>query len=352
MFCISVSYKMAKIDIREKIAFSSDELKAFLKDNMVILSTCNRVEVYFTDYDINKLSKEICDFKKIDYNLFKSYVNIYIGDRAVNHLFRVASGIESKILGEDEILGQVKDAYYFAHNNVNLCYEINTVFKGAITSAKAVKTNTLMSKSSVSVGTLVASFIHNHNAKNVMLMGASGKIGSIVAKNILSYKDVDVIATERVHNNNGINISGLTYIPFSKRYEYMAECDIIISATSSPHYTVTAYELESRNIENKVFIDLAVPRDIDEDIKNNQIYNIDYFENISHENSKIKIKETERAEAIINEMIDDLKKEMYFHMIVHDLDKLNKYSFEQMIYKVRDGMTSSEFKKFIEILKE
>ncbi|MGN1319041.1 MAG: glutamyl-tRNA reductase [Lachnospirales bacterium] len=352
MDCISVSFKMAKVDIREKIAFSKDELKAFLKDNMVILSTCNRVEIYFTGYKINDISRELCHFKNIDYSEFKKYVNIYTEDNAIIHLYRVACGIDSKILGEDEILGQVKDAYYLSHNNISLNYEMNTIFRGAITSAKSIKTNTKMSKSAVSIGTLVASFVNSHNAKKVMIIGISGKIGTIVSKNILSYKNTEIIATSRNHNSDGINIENVKYIPFSKRYLYMNDCDIIISATSSPHYTVTLSDVKNNNIKNKIFIDLAVPRDIDEEINENEIYNIDYFENISKSNSDIKIKEIDHAKQIINSMIDDLKKEMFFHTIINSLDDFNKYSFNQLIYKVRDGMNYLEFKKFIDILKE
>lgn len=352
MYCISVSYKSANVAVREKIAFSAEEQERFIKDNMIILSTCNRVEIYFTDYDLITVGKYICKFKNIDYRAYKAYVNIYGGEGAILHLYRVACGLESKILGEDEILGQVKDAYYFAHNNVKLSYELNTIFKGAITAAKKIKTETLMSKSAVSIGTITAGFIHSRNIKNVMIIGISGKVGTILAKNLLSYGDINIIATARGHNADYISVTGAEYIPFSKRYEYMKNCGAAISATTSPHYTVMANDMERYNIRNKILIDLAVPRDIDEDIKDNEIYNIDYFETISKNNSEIKIREKDRIEAIIESMIDDLKKEMFFHRIAPNINDLNKYSFEHMIYKVRDGLTANEFEKFINILKE
>ncbi len=352
MYCISVSYRNADVSIRERLAFSNKEQSEFIKDNMIILCTCNRAEFYFTGYDINSAAKDICKFKNIDYDEFKQYVNIYINDGAILHLYRVACGLESKILGEDEILGQVKDAYYSAHSRVSLSYELNTVFKGAITAAKKIKTETLMSKSAVSIGTIVSGFIHSRGFKNALIIGISGKTGTIIAKNILSYGDISIRATIRGHNADYINISNVKYIPFNERYKYMAESDVIISATTSPHYTVTAGEINLYNIKGKVFIDLAVPRDIDEDIENNNVYNIDYFENISKINSEIKIKEKDRVSLIISNMIDELKKEMFFHSIANDIDSLNRCSFEQMIYKVRDGLTAAEFEKFINILKE
>lgn len=352
MNCISLNYQSAMVNIREKMSFSPKEQKSFLKENMVILSTCNRVEFYFHGYDISTIAKEVCAYKGMNYDLFKTCMNIYTEDGAMLHLYRVAAGMESKILGEDEILGQVKDAYYLAHDIVKLSYEMHTIFQGAITSAKKIKTETLMSKSSVSIGTLVASFVAQQNAKRVMMIGVSGKIGTIVAKNILSYGNAEVIATTRGHNCNYIEMSKVTYIPFAERYPYMKDCDIIISATTSPHYTITAVEVEKQEITNKIFIDLAVPRDIDEDIRENQIYNIDYFETISKNHAQIKLAEREKILGILEEQLDDLKKEMYFHSILPELPRLQKISPEKMIYKVRDGLTAKEFQKFIEILRE
>lgn len=349
--CISLNYQSATVDIREKLSFTLEEQKTFLRDNMVILSTCNRIEFYFQGYDISAIAKEVCAFKEMDYDLFKTCINIYSKDKAILHLYRVTAGMESKILGEDEILGQVKDAYYLAHDLVKLSYEIHTIFQGAITSAKKIKTETLISKSSVSIGTLVASFIAEQNAKKVMIIGVSGKIGTIVAKNILSYGEIELLATTRGHNCNYIEMSKVTYVPFTERYSYMKACDIVISATTSPHFTVTAGEVKKHGISNKIFIDLAVPRDIDEDIKENQIYNIDYFETISKNHAQIKLAEREKILGILEEQMDDLKKEMYFHTILPELPRLQKISPEKMIYKARDGLTAEEFQKFIEVLK-
>ncbi|MCD8159156.1 MAG: glutamyl-tRNA reductase [Clostridiales bacterium] len=351
MHCISISCRKADVDIREKLSFSEDEQGEFIKDNMVILSTCCRTEFYFSDCDINKTAREICSFKSFPYDEFKKYVKIYSGDGAILNLCRVACGLESKILGEDEILGQVKEAFYAALEKVSLSYEIKTVFKGAITAAKKIKTETLMSKSSVSIGTLTAAFVHSKGFKNVLIIGISGKTGSIVAKDLLSYGDINITATIREHNADYVNISNVNYIPFKDRYKYMKENDIIISVTASPHYTVTSGEVLRYGIKNKIFIDLAVPRDIDEDISDNEIYNIDYFEAVSKKNCEIKIREKDKANLIISEMIDSLKKEMYFHSLLGELSSLNKYSFEQLVYKVRDGFTAAEFEKFIMILR-
>ncbi len=139
------------------------------------------------------------------------------------------------------------------------------IFQGAIACAKKIKTETELSKTSVSTATLAAKeAAHYKDNVRVMLLGASGEIGSLVLKNLLSYKNVTVLATARSHRNALEYISDdpkLELIPYEKRYERIGECDCIISATSSPHYTVTADMLSDN--ENKLFIDLAVPRDID-----------------------------------------------------------------------------------------
>lgn len=349
--CISISHKNANVAVREKLAFSGREQEKFIRNNMVILSTCNRTEFYFTDCSVSSTAREICGFKGFPYDDFKKIMKVYTGDGAVLNLYRVACGLESEILGEDEILGQVKAAYYFAHERVKLSYEINTVFKGAVTAAKKIKTETLMSKSAVSIGTLVAGFIHSRGLKKALVIGISGKTGTIIAKNLLSYKDIAVSATLRDRREDYIKLSNVSYIPYSERYKYMGETDVVISATTSPHYTVTAGEILRQGIKGKVFIDLAVPRDIDEDISENDIYNIDYFKTLSETNSGIKLKERDRVNIIIEEMLDELNKELFFHSLLGELEEFDKYSPKQLIYKARDGLSASEFKKLIDVLR-
>ena len=161
-----------------------------------------------------------------------------------------------------------------------------------------------------------------------MLLGASGEIGSLVLKNLLSYKNVTVLATARSHRNALEYISDdpkLELIPYEKRYERIGECDCIISATSSPHYTVTADMLSDN--ENKLFIDLAVPRDIDhavEKLAGARLIDMDFFTELAKENNLKKLDSVERSKLIIDEETDELEKQLMFHDFLPQLRALTE----------------------------
>lgn len=361
MYCVSVSHRLADISIRGRLAFSDNEKTAFTRlvkadTNIVILSTCNRIELYSDKGSVEYIMDRLCGFKNISAAELKNYVNIFEGNSAIRHLYRVACGMDSMILGEDEILGQVKDAYYFANGISDVGYELHTIFRGAITCAKKIKTDTFISKTSVSVGTLVGNMVAERGIKNVLIIGIRGKIGEITAKNIKAH-GINITGTSRTHNAaERIDYGDIDIIPYSKRYDYIDRAEAVISATASPHYTITYSETARHTNKSKLYIDLAVPKDIDEsivNIKGSELYNIDYFKTLAENNNKIKLKEADRAEIIIDEMTDDVIKELYFHSILKNMDNIksamDSLGYEKIIYKARDNMSAKEFKKFISI---
>ena len=277
MYCISISHRLADVSIREKLAFSKDDKVIFTKlvktdTNIVILSTCNRIELYFDRGKTGYIMDKLCAFKNESSAELKNYVNIFEGNGAIRHLYKVACGMDSMILGEDEILGQVKDSYYFANGISDVGYELHTVFRGAITCAKKIKTDTSISKTSVSVGTLVGNMIAERGIKNVLIIGIKGKIGEITAKNILSH-GINIIGTSRSHAASERTEGGsVEIIPYRERYDHIDRAEAVISATSGPHYTVTYSETAKHTDKPKLYIDLAVPKDIDENIVSNKLY--------------------------------------------------------------------------------
>ena len=341
---ISISSKTAPIEIRQLFAFSGDEQADFYKralsdvkiSQCVILSTCNRCEIYFDGAfnTVRAMEKLFCDFKNVSIQNAKKYINVFIGESAINHLLKVACGIDSVVLGEDEILRQIKDSYHCAHSLGAVGFEFNTIFKMAIMSAKKIKTLTGLSKTPVSVGTLTANevFKFPKENKNVLIIGITGKIGTITAKNILSRQGITLNGTSRFHNAanspvfTGLNVN---IRPFSERYRLINSADIIISAPSSPHYTITKDEF-LKNVRLKkprLFIDLSVPPDIDSDINSVdmcRLFDIDYFKKLSEENNLIKRKEARSAESYIDGFKDNIIKELYYHDIVKSLPELNK----------------------------
>lgn len=375
MNILSISHKVAPILIREQFTLSQESQDEFLLsiiDNSnisecVYLSTCNRTEIYFegNSDSIEEMEKLLISFTNVDINI-KKYFLIYQGQNAIKHLYSVASGLDSMLIGEDEILGQLKDAFSNSLRLGTTKYHLNTLFKGAITCAKNIKTNTNMSRIPLSIGTLVTNMIteNKHKNLNVLIIGVTGKMGTTILKNLYNKENISIVGTTRSHNTffeykNKYNL--IEMIEYKDRYNYINAADVVISATRSPHYTITANEviLNIKDNKERIFIDLSVPKDIDADLlnyKNNLIYNIDYFKSIATVNNNTRIKEVEIANSIIAEHIDVVKKELYFHDFLGEIGEIkkifNENTFENIIYKIRDTSNSNEFKSVIDAFRK
>lgn len=376
MYIISISHKTAPVNVRELFSFTMDEQKEFISltvkneniSECVLLSTCNRCEVYFNGNNqaIQIMQKLLVEYKNADIELLRKYFLIYQGERAINHLFQVTCGMDSMVIGEDEILGQVKDAYHIALNNRTTKYLLNTLFQTAIACAKKVKTDTMISKTPVSIGTLVANEIFRFpkESKTVLIIGLTGKMGTIIMKNIYNKKNIKIIGTTRSHNS--IEELGKLYkkikmIDYKSRYQYMDSADIIISATTSPHYTITYHELTEaiQTDKERLFIDLSVPVDVDKDIvkiDKTDIYDIDYYAQASTQNKLVKEQETRGAQNIIEEYLDVVKKDLVFHEFRNDIPLVSKVvetmSLESILYEIKNKANSEELKVFLVLLRK
>lgn len=372
MYCISISYKTADLKLRKRLAFSRQTQSRLLSElvgcesisQCVLLCTCNRTEVYFcgSKGSENEVIKSLAHYADIADDYLLRYAMVFCGDNALVHLFRVAAGVDSMVLGEDEILGQTKEAYSFAQENKAVFYELNMIFQSAIACAKKIKTDTAISKTSVSIATLAANEAAKFKDKvEVLVIGASGKTGTTVLKNLISHKNVSVTATLRKHNAElsfvkNLNISTADY---ADRYKLLSSADCVISVTSSPHYTVTMYDISQNSLKEKprLFIDLAVPPDIDPQIvslKQSRLVNIDYFEQLARENNALKMDSVEQAHSIIDREIDELKKDLAFHSFLplpEDIKSgLSQNNVEKLIYRMKSEATAEEFAKFLDIL--
>ena len=183
-------------------------------------------------------------------NLLKKYISIYEGDDCSRHLALTASGLKSMILGEDQILGQVKDAHEFAKRTFVLRKISQHTFPYFRNGCKKVKTETLLSKTPVSAATIAIKQCQNIlgtlNNKNILIIGASGKTGSIVLKDLLSLDGVNIYATSRTHDGIINHIDGAITVDYDKRYDNLDMYDAVISATSSPHIVLEKAE-QKRN---------------------------------------------------------------------------------------------------------
>lgn len=372
MYCISVSYKKADINIRKSLAFDKEKRASFVKcvlsekaaEQCVILCTCNRTEVYFCGGEPEKIKALLAEYAGQECESLSAYMLMFAGSGAVAHLFKVSCGIESMVMGEDEILGQTKSAYAEAKELGAAGYELNMIFQAAVTCAKKIKTETALSKTSVSTATLAA----NEAAKlgenvKVLVIGATGKIGMSAVKNLLSHKNAVVTVTARSHGGDLSVFSldeKLAVVKYEDRYDHMEQADCIISATSGPHYTVTAERLKRslKTFKPRLFIDLAVPPDIErasEKIEGARLVDIDYFERLAAENNALKLDSAEQAERIIKAGVETLEKELAFHDFMPCLSKVKSWAenrtVESVLYELRDEMNLSGFSSLLDVLK-
>ena len=375
MYCISVSHKKAPVNIREKFALSNEEKAAFiqkLKKNpqisgCVVLCTCNRSEIYITGSRtaIGELQREVAEFKNLSLQEILKYLNLYSGDRAIAHLFKVCCGFDSMVLGEDEILGQVRDAYQLSLEQNGADYELNVLFQRALAAAKRIKTDTNLSRTPLSIATLVANEVFHFEkdgVKQVMVIGMSGKMGSTITKNILSKPGIQVTGTYRSHKPDfvmEVKSERVKLVEYKDRYRYMNDMDIVVSATSGPHYTVTKTELDQVLTDRKkrLFIDVAVPIDMDPEIRSEEgltLYDIDYFETLSKNNTEIKMRELDRARALMEEDLDAAVREMMFHPYIRRMGELHQAfdgkKLETVLFKIRDHVSSDDLKVILRTL--
>lgn len=309
IYAVSISHENAPLHIRERLGITKraqSEMLGYIKQNIaaeaVILSTCNRFEIYTAGADASEYL-----FSVIGEDIEK-YAVKYKNDECVKHLMLTTAGLKSMIVGEDQILGQVKDAQLFAREHKTMGKYLNTLFRLAVTGAKKTKTETLISKTPVSAATislkLCQKTLGTLKDKTVLVIGASGKTGGAVLKNLISLGDVKLYATTRIKDGRRYIFDGAEMVDYERRYEILDDCDAVISATASPHLTITGNKAsEALKTEKKrIFIDLAVPRDIE--IRENALIvykNIDDLREIAENNTRVKHEEVGKAKDMLKE---------------------------------------------------
>ncbi|MBR7050696.1 MAG: glutamyl-tRNA reductase, partial [Methanobrevibacter sp.] len=291
----------------ENISKDMDDLFQELQEKYSIgeyveISTCNRKEYYinndFISEDDELLSHE------------NQSIIIEYGQSAVMHLLRMTSGLESMIVGEDQILGQVKDAKHNAAKNHHCGKSLDAIFTKAIHVGQVVRNRTNINKGSVSIGSAAIDLAEKHigtlDDKSVLVIGA-GKMGRLVAK-ALAEKDLHAIFVANRTYYVAVQLAedlGGEAILFNDLEEYLANADLVISATSAPHPIITKERLLGIDMdyEDVMMVDIANPRDISDDVCDLGVksFNIDDLREIADENTKLRIKEFGEAENIIND---------------------------------------------------
>ena len=304
---LRVDHKVADIQSMENISKDIDELFWKLQEKYSVgeyieISTCNRKEYYIHN-------EHICEDEEL---LSHENQNIIIeyDQSAIIHLLRMASGLESMIVGEDQILGQVKDSKNKAVKNHHCGKVLDAVFTKAIHVGQVVRNKTNINKGSVSIGSAAIDLAEKHmgclDDKSVLVIGA-GKMGRLVAK-ALAEKDLNAIFVANRTYYVAVELAkdlGGEAILFNELEKYLAEADLVISATSAPHTIIDKERLLGINMnhEDLMMVDIANPRDISEDVSDIgvKLFNIDDLREIADINTQLRINEFGEAENIINE---------------------------------------------------
>lgn len=272
---IGIDYHTASVDEREPFAFTDSGAVRFMqsvkdadpKASCIVLSTCNRTELWFYHLGRDPLEYLFSQLSIIDDSKRRLFVR-RSGEEAVLYLMELASGIHSQILGEDQIVSQVRDALERARECCKPDSVLDTLFRMAVTAAKKVKTDTRIGSRDTSVPERAVSILEERygsfQGKRCLVIG-NGEMGRLLAS-WLVHKKAQVSMTLRQYRKQDVMIpAGCQVVPYKERYEAMGAMDFIFSATRSPHYTVYAQQASEtfQKQHTYVFADLAVPRDLD-----------------------------------------------------------------------------------------
>ncbi|MFZ5943490.1 MAG: glutamyl-tRNA reductase [Bacillota bacterium] len=326
---LGLSHISAPIEMREKVSMSKTQIKNAASEmkklkgveGIIVLSTCNRTEFYIAANDVDNAKKSLIQFVarygNCEEETLRKYIYLRECQNAVHHLFRVSSGLDSMILGETQILGQVQDAYEYAleykiSNNV-----LNTLFQNAISVGKRVRTETQIDRHAVSVSSaaveLARQIFGSLNGKSVMILGA-GETSELTARHLVSNGVSTVIVANRTYERAQKLAAefGGEAIRLDDFPTHLSNADIIISCTAAPKYIIDSQDLipilEIRSNRPILFIDIAVPRDINPDVgslPNVSLYDVDDLQNVVQQNLAERKKEAVKAELIINSELNN-----------------------------------------------
>ncbi len=324
---VGLSHKTAPVSIRERVAFPPTamekplhEMRALPSINeAVIVSTCNRVELYATsnqpDVGIHQLKSFFASYHGMDLEELESHLYDYQGADAIRHVFRVAASLDSMVIGEPQILGQIKTSYGYAVDFKTVGLILNRFLHKAFSVAKRVRTETNIAGNAVSVSfaavELARKIFGTLDGKKILLIGA-GEMCELAARHFLNNGASSITVTNRTFDRAqklADEFQGRA-LPFEEFTESLHQADIVLTSTGAPNFILTEPKVQEviRKRKNKpmLFIDIAVPRDIDpkvNKIDNVYLYDVDDLQGVIQANLKGRQKEAKKAEQLIEQEI-------------------------------------------------
>ena len=326
LLTLGINHKTAPVEIREKVAFAAENLAQALKElvseeavnEAAILSTCNRTELYCSLNSANRdvLINWISHFHHLQNEELAPYIYSYADNEAVQHILRVASGLDSLVMGEPQILGQIKDAYTHANDAGAIGQQLNRLFQHTFSVAKEVRTNTAIGSNPVSVAfaavSLAKQIFSNLNEHTALLIGA-GETIELVARHLKEQGIKKMIVANRTVERAQLLASQFEAeaIPLAEMPDRLVEADVVISSTASqlPILGKGAVEsaLKQRKHKPIFMVDIAVPRDIEPEVgklRDVYLYTVDDLHEVIEENRKSRQAAAEEAEEIIENQVE------------------------------------------------
>jgi len=344
---VGMNYRTAPVDLREKFTISSDRLPQALLDlkntkgiqECVIVATCNRTEIYAVVNRSNPCVEDISRFMEDQFEIprkqFRNYIYMLEKEEAIGHLFRVASGLDSMIVGETQILGQVKDAFFLAQKLHMTSTIFNGLFKQAITFAKRAYSETTIGDHPISVSYAAVEsgrqVLGTFLGKKAMVIGA-GEMSELTIKHLCASGIDDVYVINRTYEH-AVKLAeqcGGTPFPWDQMLDCLREADIVISSTSATNYVVTKEMLAAIVTEREnrplYLMDIAVPRDFDPAIAqlpNVYLHDIDDLQLLVEKNLSKRREEAKKIEAQIKSQLHEFEAWMQSLEVVPVIQALN-----------------------------
>ncbi len=329
---IGLNHKTAPVEVRECLTFSGDDTASALDtlkqttdiNEVMLFSTCNRIELLMTTEERHhavQIAKQfLADYKNVPQQDFETSLYVHAGDDAVRHIFRVACSLDSMMVGEPQILGQIKSAYRLAAGKKSTGVILNRLLHKAFFVAKRVRSETGIGDHAVSISyaaiELGRKIFGSMEQKQVLLLGA-GEMAELAVEHLMQQHVSDIFVANRTFER-GVELAQRFKghaIRFEEIADFLQRVDIIISSTGSPDIIITADDVKAvrRRRRNRplFFIDIAVPRDIDPKINhmdNAYVYDIDDLEGIIEDNIEDRNREAVKGERIVDEAVIHFQK--------------------------------------------
>ena len=366
-----VSHKTAPVEIRECLAFPEPALPEALRTlksregvtEACILSTCNRVEITITTEDPVDPQALVDEFLQESRLVSPANIEPYLyrheGQAAIHHLFRVAASLDSMVVGEPQILGQLKTAYGVAKGQGVLCGWLEGLLERAFSVAKRVRSETGIGQMAVSVSyaavELARKIFGSLNNRTVMIVGA-GKMSELAARHLRRSGATHVFVTNRTHDR-AIEMAKLfqgTPVEYTRFVAMLPEVDILIASSGAPHYILHKDEMQrvigARRNRPMFLIDIAVPRNIEpsvNDLDNVFLYDIDDLQEVVNANLRERLKEAERAEEIVKQEVERMMARISVQEIAPTI-----VSLQEELERIRQAEMEKARRKFGPVTRE